>query len=85
MKIFTPPNTMQEFAKLNNLRVRFETKCCLIKSEISRCSNSGWKFVGAHDNAAYLHVLAAGPLSGIIDKLTLNLTDKISVQGNVNE
>ena len=27
MKIFTPPNTMQEFAKLNNLRVRFETKC----------------------------------------------------------
>ena len=49
------------------------------------CSNLGWKFVGAHDNAAYLHVTAAGPLSGIIDKLTLNLTNKTLVQGNVYE
>ena len=85
MKIFTSLNTMQKFAKLNNLRARFETKCRSIKSEMRRCSNLGWKFVGAHDNAAYLHVLAAGPLSSIIDKLTLNLTDKISVQGNVYE
>ena len=70
---------------MNHLRVRFETKYRYVKSEMWRCSNLGCKFVGAHDNAAYLHVLAAGPLSGIIDKLTLNLTDKISVQGNVNE
>ena len=70
---------------MNPLGARFETKYRYVKPEMRRWSNLSWKFVRAYDNAAYLHVLAAGPLSGIIDKLTLNLTDKISVQGNVNE